>query len=100
MTDIQRLSLDLPEHPMTVRIVYFAWVRERIGRATEDVELPATAKTIADVIAWLTARGPEYAHAFERPTVIRAALDKVHAHASASIDGAKEIAFFPPVTGG
>ena len=85
---------------MTVRLVYFAWVRERIGRPSEDVELPATAKTVADVIAWLSTRGPEYAHAFERPTVIRAALDKVHAQASAPIAGVKEIAFFPPVTGG
>ncbi len=85
---------------MTVRLVYFAWVRERIGRAGEDVELPATTKTVADVIAWLSTRGPEYAHAFERPTVIRAALDKVHAQSSAPIAGAKEIAFFPPVTGG
>ena len=85
---------------MTVRLVYFAWVRERIGRASEDVELPLTAKTVADVIAWLATRGPEYAHAFERPTVIRAALDKAHAQATAPVAGAKEIAFFPPVTGG
>ncbi len=85
---------------MTVRLVYFAWVRERIGRAGEDVELPVSITTIADLIAWLSLRGPEYAHAFEHPTVIRAALDKVHAQASAPIVGAKEIAFFPPVTGG
>jgi sulfur-carrier protein len=85
---------------MTVRLVYFAWVRERIGLAGEDVDLPVEAKTVADVMAWLVARGPEYAHAFERPTVIRAAIDKVHGQASAPIAGAKEIAFFPPVTGG
>jgi sulfur-carrier protein len=83
-----------------VRLVYFAWVRERIGRAGEDVELPVTVTTIADLMAWLVARGPEYAHAFERPTVIRAALDKVHAKSDAPIAGVKEIAFFPPVTGG
>jgi sulfur-carrier protein len=85
---------------MTVRLVYFAWVRERIGRASEDVDLPSTVTTVADVIAWLATRGPEYAHAFERPTVIRAALDKTHAQSNALIAGAKEIAFFPPVTGG
>jgi sulfur-carrier protein len=93
--------IESPGKPnMTVRLVYFAWVRERIGRASEDVDLPANAKTVSDVVAWLATRGPEYAHAFERPTVIRAALDKVHAHASAPIADAKEIAFFPPVTGG
>ncbi len=84
----------------TVRLVYFAWVRERIGCAGEDVVLPASATTVADIVAWLATRGPEYAHAFERPTVIRAALDKIHAAPTAAIAGAREIAFFPPVTGG
>ena len=85
---------------MTVRIVYFAWVRERIGKPGEEVELPPEAKTVADVIVWLTTRGPEFAHAFEHPSIIRAALDKVHAKPDALIAGAHEIAFFPPVTGG
>lgn len=85
---------------MSIRLVYFAWVRERIGHASEDVELPASVLTVADVMTWLAARGPEYAYAFERPQVIRAALDKVHAQPGAPIEGAREIAFFPPVTGG
>lgn len=85
---------------MTVRLVYFAWVRERIGKAEEVVDLPASARTVADLIVWLATRGPEYAHAFETPAVIRAALDKTHAQADAPIAGAREIAFFPPVTGG
>ena len=83
-----------------VRILYFAWVRERIGKAEERVELPASARTVADLIAWLSSRGEEYAYAFERPTVIRTAIDKVHVKADAAISGAKEIAFFPPMTGG
>lgn len=83
-----------------VKLVYFAWVRERIGRSEELVELPTGANTVADVIAWLATRGPEYAHAFEKPAIIRAALDKSHAQAGASVAGVSEIAFFPPVTGG
>jgi sulfur-carrier protein len=83
-----------------VTIKYFAWVRERVGRAEERVDLPVSVVTVADVLAWLKARGPEYAHAFERADVIRAALDQAHAPATASIAGAREIALFPPVTGG
>jgi sulfur-carrier protein len=85
---------------MTVRIVYFAWVRERIGKADETVELPANCQSISDVMAWLATRGPEYAHAFERADIIRAAIDKAHVKPTTSIAGANEIAFFPPVTGG
>jgi sulfur-carrier protein len=83
-----------------VRILYFAWVRERIGKAEERVELPASARTVADLIAWLSSRGEEYAYAFEKPTVIRTAIDKVHVKPDAAIAGAREIAFFPPMTGG
>ena len=85
---------------MTVNLLYFAWVRERIGRASETVELPAAVTTIADLVAWLSTRGPEYAHAFDRPEVVRAAIDKTHAKPSTPIAAAREIAFFPPVTGG
>ena len=85
---------------MTIRLVYFAWVRERIGKSDELVDLPATVNTVADVIAWLATRGPEYAHAFEQPAIIRSALDKAHAQPNAPVAGAREIAFFPPVTGG
>ena len=83
-----------------VKVLYFAWVRERIGKAEECLEPPASAKTIADMIAWLSSRGEEYAHAFERPAVIRTAIDKVHVKPDTAIAGAKEIAFFPPMTGG
>ncbi len=85
---------------MTLRLLYFAWVRERIGRADETVSVPAHITTIADLIAWQKTRGPEYAHAFERGDIIRAAIDQTHAKHTASIAGAGEIAFFPPVTGG
>jgi molybdopterin synthase sulfur carrier subunit len=85
---------------MATRILYFAWVREKVGKGEEIVDLPAGIHTVADLIAWLRQRGPEYENAFARPTVIRAALDQVHVQPTASIAGAREIAFFPPVTGG
>jgi molybdopterin synthase sulfur carrier subunit len=85
---------------MATRILYFAWVREKVGKGEEIVDLPAGIHTVADLIAWLRQRGPEYENAFARPTVIRAALDRVHVQPTASLAGAREIAFFPPVTGG
>ena len=85
---------------MSVTLRYFAWVREKAGLAEESVDLPAEAETVGDVIRWLKTRGPEYAAAFERDTVIRAAIDQTHVKHSATVAGAREIAFFPPVTGG
>ncbi len=83
---------------ITVR--YFAWVREKVGRAEETIEVPGTVATVGDLVTWLVARGSEYESAFQRPGVVRAALDHVHVKATAPIRGAREVAFFPPVTGG
>jgi molybdopterin synthase sulfur carrier subunit len=83
-----------------MRAVYFAWVRERIGKASEDIAPPASIVSVADLIQWLSAHGEEYAYAFENPHVIRAALDKAHVKHDVAIHGAREIAFFPPMTGG
>jgi molybdopterin synthase sulfur carrier subunit len=85
---------------MAVKILYFAWVREKTGKAEEIIDLPGGVGTVAELIAWLKGRGPEYAEAFARAEVIRAAIDKTHVKPSASLAGAREIAFFPPVTGG
>lgn len=85
---------------MTLRVLYFAWVRERIGKAEETVELPSSVETVADLVGWLKGRGEEYAYAFENETVIRAALDQIHVKRDAVLTGAREIAFFPPMTGG
>jgi len=85
---------------MTVTLRYFAWVREKVGRGEETVELPASVATVADLIGWLKTRGPQYERAFERAAVIRAAIDQTHVKATTPIAGAREIAFFPPVTGG
>jgi len=83
-----------------VKLVYFAWVRERIGKPEEEVELPPGIATIADLVGWLKGRGEEYDYAFENEGVVRAAIDKVHARPDAPLAGAREIAFFPPMTGG
>lgn len=85
---------------MTVKLLYFAWVRERIGRPGETLELPPQLVTIRDLVAWLVAKGPEYAEAFARPDLVRAAIDQTHVKPDAPIASAREIAFFPPVTGG
>ncbi|MEL7048594.1 MAG: molybdopterin converting factor subunit 1 [Pseudomonadota bacterium] len=84
----------------TVKLMYFAWVREKVGMSSEDARLPETAKTVADVVAWLKTRGPEFEAAFENEHVIRTAIDQTHAQPDATIANAREIAFFPPVTGG
>lgn len=83
-----------------MKAVYFAWVRERIGKTEEDVAPPATVGTIGELIGWLRGRGENYAYAFENPNTIRAAIDRKHARHDASIASAQEIAFFPPMTGG
>ncbi len=83
-----------------MKVLYFAWVRERIGKAEETLEPPAAVRTVGDLIAWLASRGEEYAHAFERPQVIRAAIDQTHVRTDTAIAGAREIALFPPMTGG
>jgi len=83
-----------------MRLLYFAWVKEKTGIAAEEVALPEHVATVAELIVWLRTRGPEFAHAFDRAEVIRAAIDQSHVRHDAEIGGAREIAFFPPVTGG
>ena len=85
---------------MSLRIVYFAWVRERIGKGSEELELPQDVVTIGDLIGHLATLGEEYAAAFEVPQVIRAAIDEEQADHDEPIGTAREIALFPPMTGG
>lgn len=82
------------------KLVYFAWVRERIGKPEETVELPQSVETVADLLAWLKERGEEYQAALLYPEVIRVALDQEHADHDEKIGSAREIALFPPMTGG
>jgi len=83
-----------------MKILYFAWLRERLNRGEEDVSPPADVATVADLIDWLASRDEAFAHAVEKRTLIKAAVDaKLVAH-TASISGAKVVALFPPMTGG
>ena len=84
----------------TVKLVYFAWVRERIGRAEEAIMLPGGIETVQDLLSWLKGRGEEYQIALEHADKIRVAIDHEHVGHARKIAGAREIALFPPMTGG
>ena len=81
-----------------VEVLYFAWVRERIGLPKERID--TTAATVADLVAELRAREPRYAAAFQDTSALRVALDQELAEFSAPLAGVREVAFFPPMTGG
>lgn len=81
-----------------VEVLYFAWVRERIGLPRETVETDAA--TVADLVAELAAREDRYALAFSDLAALRVALDQDLSEFSAPLDGVREVAFFPPMTGG
>lgn len=81
-------------------LLYFAWVRERIGAGHERLDLPAAIITVADLLAWLAARSPGHAAALADRSVIRIAIDQDFVGDDALLAGASEIAIFPPVTGG
>jgi molybdopterin synthase sulfur carrier subunit len=81
-------------------LLYFAWLRQKIGKSEETLVLPAGVATVAELIAWLAARGSGYAEAFADPRRLRAAVNQVHVDFNAPISDGDEIAFFPPVTGG
>jgi molybdopterin synthase sulfur carrier subunit len=83
-----------------MKVRYFAWVRERVGQAEEEIDPPADVASVSDLIAWLSTRDEGYAAAFSEPRVIRAAIDQEHVEHDTLISGAREIAFFPPMTGG
>lgn len=81
-----------------MQVLYFAWVRERIGLPREQIE--TSAETVSDLIAELRARAPRYDLAFSDMSAIRVALDQELSEMDAPLKGIKEIAFFPPMTGG
>jgi sulfur-carrier protein len=83
-----------------MKALYFAWVRERIGKAEEEIAPPENIKTVAELMAWLSGQGENHAAAFAHIKTMRAALDRTHVKHDASIQNAREIAFFPPMTGG
>ena len=81
-----------------IDVLYFAWVRERIGLPREQVETQAA--TVADLVAQLSAREDRYALAFSDLASLRVALDQQLASFDAPLAGVREVAFFPPMTGG
>jgi sulfur-carrier protein len=84
----------------SVTLLYFAWVRDAIGLGSEQVELPPSCETPKDITVWLRSRGGGYAAAFAEDGRIRCAVDQTMANLDAPFGAAREIAFFPPVTGG
>ena len=83
-----------------MKILYFAWLRERLNRGEEEVSPPPQVATVADLIDWLATRDEAFAHAVEKRALIKAAIDaKLVTHAT-PIAGAGVVALFPPMTGG
>jgi len=87
-------------HDQTIILRYFAWLREKTGLNEERLTLPPEIVTVADLLKWQPTRGHPFDLAFAKPEAIRVALDHAHAKPAAPIAGAREIAFFPPITGG
>ncbi|MBX3593935.1 molybdopterin converting factor subunit 1 [Sphingomonas sp.] len=83
-----------------MRVLYFAWVRERIGTGEEEVEPPAGVHTLADLAIWLRDRSAGHAEALADITRLRGAIDQRFVALDAEIGAAREVALFPPVTGG
>lgn len=85
---------------MALDLVYFAWVREAIGLPGERVDPPAEVRDVAGLIAWLAERSRGHREALRDPGRLRAAIDQRFVDLNALLDGAREVAIFPPVTGG
>jgi len=83
-----------------MKILYFAWLRERLDRGEEEVSPPAEVATIADLIGWLRSRDEAADLAMQKPEIIKAAIDAKIVPHTALIAGAKVVALFPPMTGG
>ena len=83
-----------------MRILYFAWMRQRVGMAEEEVSPPPEVRDVAGLVAWLSARSSGHAAAFAQPKQVRAAVNQDFAGPEAPVGPGDEVAFFPPVTGG
>ena len=85
---------------MALQIAYFAWLRERMGRPAETLDLPPGVSTIGDLANWLRARDDAGLRAFADVRTVRAALNHTFAPPGTAVQDGDEVAFFPPVTGG
>jgi molybdopterin converting factor subunit 1 len=83
-----------------LKVLYFAWVRQKVGTAEEEVTPPPEVRDVAGLVSWLAGRGPGHAAAFADPRQIRAAVNQDFAPPEHPVRAGDEIAFFPPVTGG
>lgn len=83
-----------------LHLLYFAWLRERIGTSEEHVSLPPEVATVAELVAWLRARGAGYEAAFGTAAAVRCAVNQDFSTPDAAVKPGDEVAFFPPVTGG
>ena len=83
-----------------MKLLYFAWLRNRIGTAEEELAPPADVNTVAELVAWLKTLGPGYAEALANPDVVKVAVNQEYARASDPVGPDDEVALFPPVTGG
>lgn len=83
-----------------MKLLYFAWLRQRTGLAEETVSPPAEVRTVAELVEWLRGRGPGYAEAFADLRPIRVAVNQEFARFDTAIGPGDEVALFPPVTGG
>lgn len=90
--------MDRMSKPLT--ILYFAWMRERVGLSREELSLPKDVTTVADLVDWLSAHGPGHASAFQNCRTGRCAINQEFADPSRRLHPGDEVAFFPPVTGG
>lgn len=86
---------------MTVKLVYFAWLRERFGMSEEQVDIPESVISVSDLFDWFETRGEAFANVMEHRDILQVAIDQIHVQdRQAMIGDAKEIAIFPPMTGG
>ena len=83
-----------------MKLLYFAWLRVRIGRAEESVELPANVTTVTALLDWLRTRGPGFAEALKDTRIVRVAVNQRYVAGDHPVKAGDEVALFPPVTGG
>jgi molybdopterin converting factor subunit 1 len=83
-----------------MKILYFAWLRTKVGVGEEDLSPPGDIATVGQLVEWLKSRSPAHAQAFAQPSLVRAAVNQEFAGLDQAVGANDEIAFFPPVTGG